>query len=497
MLQAGRGMVARKATAVARSDETTVDEQAEQRYGFRLLGILLTATLFSVMNSSMVNVAIPSFMRDFNIDLSTSVWLYSGFVLPYAIAQPLMGVLGEHVGAKKVFLGGAGFFLCASLLCSLAWNFPSLLVFRALQALGSAAVMPNALVLVTAAFPARGRGLAMGIWSAVSGIGVGVGLTLAGFLVEYASWRAIFWVNVPFLLAVIVVGQRVIRELPRSARGRGFDLAGAFLLAAGLTALLLGLTLGQTSGWDHPTTLALFVGAVLGVASFLLWEQRARDALLPMALFRRRAYSAAVVTMFLQSAVFFGMFLLLPIYLQSLRGHTPLETGLMTLPLSLALMVTSPLAGRLSERIGPRLPTCAGLILIAVGAAGFSGLTLQSGYPILALWLLLSGVGIGLSISPLTSTAMSAARPEERGAASGFFNMLRFVGAVVGSTVQSVILANRTAAALPHVHAATAAGRHALAMARGFHDVYVVAVAIALVGAVSALGLQQARPERE
>lgn len=487
--------MANKAWAVAESGARPDEEQAQQRYGFRLLGVVLTATLFSVMNSSMVNVAIPSFMRDFNIGLSTSVWLYTGFVLPYAIAQPLMGVLGEHVGVKRVFLVGAGFFLFASVLCSLAWSFPSLLAFRAVQAIGSAAVMPNALVLVTAAFPRRGRGLALGVWSAVSAVGVGVGLTLAGFLVEYASWRAIFWVNVPFLLAVIVIGRRIIRDLPHSARGRGFDLVGAGLLAVGVGALLLGLTIGQTDGWDRPFTVALFAAFLAGIAAFLLWEPRTRDPILPIALFRRRAYAAAVLTMFLQSAVFFGLYLLLPIYLQSLRGHTPLETGVMILPLSLAMVVTSPVAGRLSEYVGPRIPTLAGLLLIGVAAAGFSGLTLHSGYPILALWLVLSGIGIGLSISPLTTTAMSAARPEERGAASGFFNMIRFVGAVVGSTVQSVVLANRTEAALPHVHAASPGLRHALAMAHGFHDVYLVAVGIAVVGAVAALGLQRARQD--
>src|SRR5579875_3243732 len=135
-------------------------DREQARYGTRLLVILLTATLFSVMNSTMVNVALPGFMREFGIDLSVSIWLYTGYVLPYAVAQPLMGVLGEHVGAKTVFLGGVAVFLATSLLCSTAWDFPSLLVFRALQALGAAAVMPNALVLVTAAFPGRRRGFA-------------------------------------------------------------------------------------------------------------------------------------------------------------------------------------------------------------------------------------------------------------------------------------------------------------------------------------------------
>lgn len=463
---------------------TYVEEGPSRSYGFRLLAVILTATLFSVMNSTMVNVAIPSFMRDFHIGLATSVWLYTGYVLPYAISQPLFGVLGEHVGAKKVFLAGTGAFLLTSLLCSVAWSFPSLLVFRALQSLGAAAVVSNALVLVTAGFPPRDRGLALGIWSAVAGVAVSIGLTLSGWLVEYASWRAIFWVNGPFLVAVMLFGSRTIRELPRSARGRQFDVTGAGLLALGIGSFLLGLTEGQIDGWTNPFTLALFVLAVAGVAAFLVWEPRAADALMPLDLVRRPAYAVATITIFLQSVVFFGIFLLLPLYLQELRGRTPLETGVMTLPLSLALMIVGPPAGRLSSRIGPRLPTAAGLVLITAGVAGLSRLTAHSGYLPLAILLSVIGVGIGASISPLTSTAMSAASPGERGAASGFFNMLRFVGAVIGTTVLSVILANRTEVA-SHLGQAGA-------LQQAFHDVFLVAAALAVPGVIAALLLRPA-----
>ncbi|HLJ67081.1 MAG TPA: DHA2 family efflux MFS transporter permease subunit [Chloroflexota bacterium] len=465
------------------------DEQAPSlAEGARLLAIILTATLFSVMNSTMVNVAIPSFMRDFHIGLAASVWLYTGYVLPYAISTPLFGVLGEHVGAKRVFIAGCVAFLITSLLCSTAWGFAPLLVFRALQALASGAVVANALVLVTAGFPRRQRGLVLGIWSAVSGVAVSIGLTLAGWLIEYESWRAIFWVNAPFLLAVAIVGSKCITELPRSARGREFDITGGVVLAIGVGGLILALTEGQLAGWTSAITLALFVIAPLGIVTFLLWESRTADPLMPRSLVRRPAYAFASATMFLQSVVFFGLFLLLPLYLQELRGRTPLETGIMTLPLSVVLIVVGPLAGRLSSRIGPRLPTTAGLLLIAAGSAVLSRLTLQSGYPLLAAGLVITGIGIGASISPLTSTAMSAAASDERGAASGFFNLVRFVGAVIGTTLLSTILSTRTSAA------ASTGMAHLPAMAQGFHDVYLAAAALALVGVVAALFIPPARP---
>lgn len=349
-------------------------------------------------------------------------------------------------------------------------------------------MIANALVLITAGFPPRNRGLALGIWGAASGVAVGIGLALAGYLVQYVSWRAIFWVNAPFLLVVVLVGMRVLRELERSGRGRGFDLLGGALLAVGVGSLLLALTDGQVIGWGDRVTIALFVLAAAGTVGFLLWEPHARDALLPLDLIRTRAYAMAAAAIFMQSIVFFGIFLLLPIYLQSLQGRSPLETGIMLLPLSLALIVFSPLAGRLSSTIGPRPPTLVGLLLIAGSMAGLAQITLNSPYLALAALLAVAGAGIGLSISPLTSTAMTAASADQRGSASGFFNLLRFVGAVLGTTILSVTLTNRTQAA----QLAGVTG-HMLALQHGFHDVYLVAGAFALAGAVVALWLRPAQ----
>jgi EmrB/QacA subfamily drug resistance transporter len=451
--------------------------------------VLLTATLFSVMNSSMVNVALPTLMRDFGIGLTSSVWLYTGYTLPYAVAMPLTGVLGERLGPKTVFLLGVGSFLAASLLCSMAWNFPSLLVFRILQALGAAAVIPNAMVLITGAFPSNQRGQALGLWSAVSGVGAGIGPALGGFLTEYASWRAIFWVNVPFLLLVILFGRRIIRPAEEHHGSRGFDFFGALTLTVGLTALMLALTEGQTNGWATAPTIGLFATTVIALVLFLWWENRATVRILPIPLFQRRPYALATITVFIQAMVMFAVLLLLPIYLQQARGHSPIEAGVMVLPLSLLLIATGPLGGRLSDRVGPRVPTVTGMALVTLAMAGFAHLTLDSSYLELAFYLVLMGTGIGFSVSPLTSTAMNAAQRAERSAASSFFNTLRFIGAVVGSTLLSVILTNRTEAALPALHSPI------LAQMQGFHDVYLVGAGLALVGTFVALALHHGRRE--
>jgi EmrB/QacA subfamily drug resistance transporter len=459
------------------------DTLTDEQYRPRLLVVLLTATLFSVMNSSMVNVALPTLMRDFGVGLTASVWLYTGYTLPYAVSMPLTGVLGERLGPKPVFLMGVGGFLLASLLCSVAWNFPSLLVFRILQALGAGAVIPNAMVLITGAFPPSQRGQALGIWSAVSGVGAGIGPALGGFLTQSASWHAIFWVNGPFLLLVILFGRKIIRPTEQRSTGRGFDLFGALVLSVGLTAFMLALTEGQTRGWETLPTVGLFLTALIGLVLFLWWENRASVRILPIPLFQRRAYALATTTVFVQAMVMFAALLLLPIYLQQARGHTPIEAGIMVLPLSIVLIFTGPIGGRLSDRVGPRVPTVAGMALVTLSMAGLSHLTLTSSYLELAFYLVLMGMGIGLSVSPLTSTAMNAARPEERSAASSFFNTLRFIGAVVGSTLLSVILANRTEAALPSLHSPV------LAQMQGFHEVYLVGAALALAATFVALAL--------
>jgi MFS family permease len=213
--------------------------------------------------------------------------------------------------------------------------------------------------------------------------------------------------------------------------------------------------------------------------------------ILPIQLFQRRPYALATTTIFIQAMVMFAVLLLLPIYLQQARGHTPIEAGLMVLPLSLMLIVTGPLGGRISDALGPRIPAVAGMALITVSMVGFSHLTLNSSYLEMAVYLVLIGVGIGLSISPLTSTAMNAAQPSERSAASSFFNTLRFIGAVVGSTLLSVILTNRTQAALPSLHSPV------LAQIQGFHDVYLVGAALALVATLVALALHHGRADTE
>jgi len=469
----------------------------DSRYRYRLLAIVLSCTLFAVMNGSMVNVALPTLMRGFGIGIATTVWLYTGHSLPVALAHPLLGLIGERFGAKTVFLAGVAGFLVGSILCSAAWNFPSLLAFRAVQALAAAAVVPNALVLIAGAFPPNQRGQALGLWSAVSGIGVGIGPALGGVLTQYASWRAIFWVNVPFLLVAIVVGSRQIRPVEGRAREHGFDFVGAGILAAGLGALMLALTAGQTQGWTSPPVLVEFAIAAVGLVAFPAWEARTPGALLPLSLVRTRAYSLATGTVFLQSMVMFAMLLLLPLYLQSARGHSPTEAGVMILPMSLAMALFAPIGGTLSDRLGPRLPTTVGMVASGVAVLLLTTLSLGSAYLWLGLILFLAGAGFGMSVSPLTSTALNAAQPDQRGAASGFFSTTRFVGAVIGSTVLGVVLSSRTDAALPHIHAAASPLRHALALLAGFHDVYLVGAAIAGTAIVAALFLRPAQPSRD
>lgn len=480
-------------SSVPKAEEqvATQPDPAERGYRIRLMAIILTATFFSVMNSSMVNVALPTLMADFHIGIATSVWLYTGYTLPYAVSMPLLGQLGEREGPKRVFLVGVVIFMLASLLCSAAWSFPTLLTFRVVQALGAAAVIPNAMVLITAAFPPEQRGRTLGIWSAVSGIAVGVGPTLGGVLTQSVTWHSIFWVNAPFLLAIALLGARIVRPLPASGQQTRFDLFGSALLIVGVGALMVGLTVGQTDGWTRSQTLLLFVLAVAGIVGFLVWEFRIANALLPIALFRRRAYAVATLTGFLQATVMFGVLLLLPVYLQSARGHTPTEAGFMVLPLSAALVIVAPVAGFLADRFGPRLPTAAGMLLVTASMIAFAQLTLSSSYLELAVILVVAGTGIALSISPITSTVMNAAHQEERGRASGFFNLLRFLGAVVGSTILSVVLTDRSTSALPSIHASSRHLAQLLALMQGFHDAYLVAAGIAAAGLLTSLLLRR------
>lgn len=453
-----------------------------------ILPLVFTATFFSILNSSMVNVALPTIMRQFGVDFQYSVWLYTGYMLPYAVAMPISGSLGDMYGAKKVFLAGIAVFAVGSLLCSTADGFWSLLAFRAVQALGAAAVMPNAMVLVTSPFPAERRGVILGWWGMIASAGSLVGPTLGGFLTEHIGWSSIFYVNLPFAVAVLVLGALFVPRSGAPAGRHGFDVAGAVYMTVSLVSLLLAISLLRSESWHTPRLLALEGAFAVSFILLLRQERRVAVPLIYLPLFGVTAFSATIAVSFLQSMAMFGGLLLIPLYLQHVHNFSPTYAGFLMLPLSITMMLLSPLVGRLTTKRDARQLAVWGMLTIMVGLWLFSRLTLTSPYWVLAAALVATGAGLGVSSTPLSANLVNLVEQEKMGMASGVFNMTRFVGGVIGSTIFGAFMQYRLEIRLQQLAAGGQDGAvppallEKVAMTGAFHDVYLLALATTGLG---------------
>lgn len=453
-----------------------------------VLPLVFTATFFSILNSSMVNVALPTIMRQFGVDFQYSVWLYTGYMLPYAVVMPISGSLGDMYGAKRLFLAGIAIFAGGSLLCSTADSFWALLASRAVQAIGAAAVMPNAMVLATSPFPAERRGVILGWWGMIASAGSLVGPTLGGFLTQYTGWSSIFYVNLPFAAAVLVLGALYMPPSDTASRSHGFDALGAVYMTVSLVSLLLAISLLRDEGWYTPRMLIL-EGVFVAFAALFLWrEHHLAVPLIYLPLFKITAFSTTIAVSFLQSMAMFGSLLLIPLFLQHVHDFSPTYAGFLMLPLSVTMMVLSPLVGRLTTKTDARQLAAWGMLTIMAGMWLFSRLTITSPYGVLAAALVATGAGLGISSTPLSANLVNLVSQEKMGMASGVFNMTRFVGGVIGSTIFGAFMQHRLEIHLQQLVAGGQSGGmtpallEKVAMTGAFHDVYLLALATTGLG---------------
>jgi EmrB/QacA subfamily drug resistance transporter len=454
-----------------------------------IIGIVFTASFFSILNSGMVNVALPTIMNEFGVDFQYSTWLYSGYMLPYAVSMPIFGRLGDIYGQKKIFLLGVFIFTIGSLLCSMAGGFWLLLSFRAVQALGAAAIMPNAMVLITSPFNKTMGAKILGWWGMVSSTGSLIGPTLGGVLTEHIGWHSIFYVNVPFAVAVIVLGLKYIPVISTVEEKPEFDKLGAVFLVISVISLMLSITLMKESSLYYSQIILLFAVFIIFLGFFIWWENKQKYPLVSIGLFRNIPFSATISTSFIQSMAMFGGLLLIPMYLQKVHDFSPTYSGILILPMSLAMMVMAPLMGNIPTERKRQKSVFTGMIILVLGLGIFSTLKFESRYLVLACALLTTGIGLGISGTPLSTSVVSLVSREQVGVASGVFNMMRFLGGVVGSTIFGVYLQNRIGyhgensdLSLPHIQQ--------LVMTESFHDVYILAMIIASFGILTALGMR-------
>ena len=418
-----------------------------------VLVVLTTGFFMILLDTTIVNVAIPAMSTGLNATLDEILWVLNAYVLVYAMLLITAGRLGDLFGPRNLFAIGLVVFTLASAACGFSQNATELIVARIVQGVGGALLTPQTLAILTSIFPPERRGAAFGVWGAVGGLATITGPTLGGALITYASWPWIFFLNVPIGIAALIATFVIIPDL-RPGRRQGWDIVGVVLATAGLFGIVFGLIEGQRYNWGEiasygVTIPELLIGGVAVVVLFIVWEAFQTQPLVPLSLFRERNFAVAN---WIAAAISFGMlsmFLPITIYLQSVRGFTALVAGLTFAPMSLMSIVTAPFAGRLADRIGGKYILFAGISLFTIG---FAFVAYVAGPD--STWInflvpaLIAGAGMGMTFAPMTTVAMRNIEPRMAGAASGVLNTTRQLGAAIGSAVIGAILQNQLATAL-------------------------------------------------
>ena len=397
-----------------------------------VLAATVLGSSVAFLDATVVNIALPAIADDLSAGTTGLTWTVNAYTLTLAAFVLVAGSAGDRFGRRRVFMVGLAWFGVASLVCALATSIGLLVAFRAIQGVGGALLTPGALAILQATFRAKDRARAIGAWSGLAGIAGAVGPFLGGWLVDVASWRWIFLINVPVVVATLAITARHVPESrDLSAAGR-LDLAGAGLAAVGLGALTYGL-----SAWSGRGAGSLAVQAGLGLgllalAGFVVWEGFAPEPMLPLGVFAAPRFGATNLVTFLVYAALGGVFFWLVITLQVVSGWSPLRAGLSLLPVTVLMLFFSPRAGLLGDRLGPRIPMTTGPLVAAVGVAMLARVGPDASYLIdVLIPVTLLGVGLTLTVAPLTATVLGAVPEERAGLASGVNNAVARTGGLI------------------------------------------------------------------
>jgi EmrB/QacA subfamily drug resistance transporter len=403
------------------------------------LGAMCFALFMIMLDNTVVNVALPSIQRDLQASISGLEWTTSGYTLSFAVILATGGRLGDIFGRRLVFLIGVVIFALSSATAGLAPDQTALVVSRVVQGIGAGLMMPGTLSIITDAFPPHERGKAMGTWAGVSALALAIGPVLGGLLTEHVSWRAIFYLNVPVAIGAVIATLFAVRESRDTGVGKEVDYLGVATLTTGLTALVLALVEGNSWGWGSVPIVSLLAGSIVGLASFVFVEQRVKAPIVQFELLSHRNYLGASIVALIITFAMMGVFFFLALYMQNILGYSPLEAGVRFLPSTLMIVAVAPISGRLADRFGARWLIVGGLSLLTASLLIFTQIAVDSSYADLLPGFMLLGIGIAMTMSPMTSAAMNAVPVQKAGVASGVLSMFRMVGGSLGVAVTGAI----------------------------------------------------------
>jgi len=410
-------------------------ESSERALKAWVLALTSVASLMVALDALVVTTTLGTIRLDLDASIEALQWTMNAYNLSFAVLLLTGAALGDRFGRRRMFVAGLSIFVVASAACALAGNAGSLIAARAVQGVGAALVMPLAMALLSAAFPPQERGKALGVFSGLTGLALIAGPVVSGAVAESIAWQWIFWINIPIgLIAIPLVRSRI----PESCGPcTGIDVPGVVLVTGAALGLVWGLMRGNDAGWASPEVAAALVAGFLLAIAFVVWELRASAPMLPMRLFRLRAFSSGNAANFLYSASLYCTVFFMAQFLQTAQGHGPLGAGLRLLPWTATLFVFAPIAGTLVNRVGERSPLIvSGLIMQSIGMAWIALIAAPGlAYATMVAPLIIAGAGVSMAMPAAQNAVLSSVSQTDIGKASGTFNMLRFLGGVSGIAI--------------------------------------------------------------
>jgi EmrB/QacA subfamily drug resistance transporter len=470
-------------------------------------GVVLLGAVMSILDTTVINVAIDRLAIDFKTSLTTIQWVVTGYTLALAAVIPMSGWAADRFGTKRIYIWSLGLFMVGSILSGLAWSAESLIAFRVLQGFGGGMIMPAVMTIMTKKAGPQRMGRVMGVLGVPLLVAPILGPILGGWLVDDVSWRWIFFINIPIGIVAIALALKVLeRDEPQP--GHKLDWLGMALLSPGLTALIFGLAESSSGGFGATKSWLPIVAGAAAIAAFFWHSWRAENPLIDIRTFTQTRAGASAVTFMLFAIAFFGALLLIPLYYQTVRGASALEAGLLLVPQGLGAMITMPLAGKLTDRYGPAKWPAMGIPLLVVGILPFAFVTAHTSYVLLGASSFVLGLGMGFSMMPTMTAAMQAVPAAAIARTSTAMNIIRQSGASIGTAILTVLLSTAIASNLAGVSSGDGLnGLHSLSpvqqaraaepVAEAFASTFVWAVVLLALAFIPALAMAlKGRDER-
>jgi EmrB/QacA subfamily drug resistance transporter len=463
-------------------------ENTEKDYSRKwfVMAAISMGTLLATIDGSIVNVALPTLVRELNTDFPTVQWVVLAYLLTLAVLLLSVGRLGDMIGKKGVYTVGFAIFTLGSFLCGLASNVYLLILFRVVQAVGATMIMALGAAIVTEAFPPQERGKALGITGTTVSVGIVIGPTLGGLILDLLSWNWIFYVNIPVGILGIMMVIRFVPDI-KPVGAQRFDFLGAITLFISLLALLSALTIGQNIGFTNHRTIALFIIWAVFLAIFIFIEKRAKQPMIDLTLFRDELFSINLVTGFITFISIAGMFILMPFFLENILQYSTRQVGLLIAAVPITMGVIAPIAGSLSDRFGSRIITFIGLSILLFGYSFMTSLSEQTSTISFILLLVPIGLGMGVFQSPNNSAIMGTAPRDKLGVVSGMLSLTRVLGQSTGIAIIGAIWAAFTLKYSESTTITSATEAPAIAQVSALQNTLIFIASIIFIGLVLAL----------